>query len=61
LSHPELTYVVQDRNTRWIDRLITPRGIEEDQRVKLAEIAERTPVSRAVRAGTGIGTTSGTA
>src|SRR5882724_8934078 len=40
----ELTYVVKDRNTRWIDRLITLHGVDEDQRAKLAEIAEKTPV-----------------
>jgi putative redox protein len=53
----ELTYVVMDRNTRWIDRLITLHGVDEDQRAKLAEIAEKTPVTRAVRAGTEIRTT----
>jgi putative redox protein len=57
----ELTYVVQDRNTRWIDRLITLHGVDEDQRAKLAEIAEKTPVTRAVRAGTEIRTTTGAA
>ena len=57
----ELTYVVKDRNTRWIDRLITLHGIDEDQRAKLAEIAEKTPVTRAVRAGTGIRTTTAAA
>ena len=51
-----LTYIVKDRNTRWIDRLITLHGIDEDQRAKLAEIAEKTPVTRAVRAGTEIRT-----
>jgi putative redox protein len=55
----ELTYVVEDRNTRWIDRLITLHGVDEDQRAKLAEIAEKTPVTRAVRAGTEIRTTTG--
>jgi putative redox protein len=57
----ELTYVVKDRNTRWIDRLITLHGIDDDQRAKLAEIAEKTPVTRVVRAGTEIRTTTGTA
>jgi putative redox protein len=57
----ELTYVVKDRNTRWIDRLITLHGVAEDQRAKLAEIAEKTPVTRAVRAGTEIRTTTGAA
>ena len=55
----ELTYVVMDRNTRWIDRLITLHGVDEDQRAKLAEIADKTPVTRAVRAGTEIRTTTG--
>jgi len=55
----ELTYVVKDRNNRWIDRLITLHGVDEDQRAKLAEIAEKTPVTRAVRAGTEIRTTTG--
>ena len=42
-----------------IDRLITLHGVDEDQRAKLAEIAEKTPVTRAVRAGTEIRTTTG--
>jgi len=54
----ELTYVVKDKNTRWIDRLITLHGVDEDQRAKLAEIAEKTPVTRAVRAGTEIRTST---
>jgi putative redox protein len=53
----ELTYVVEDRDTRWIDRLITVHGVDDDQRAKLAEIAEKTPVTQAVRAGTEIRTT----
>jgi putative redox protein len=57
----ELTYVVKDRATRWIDRLITLHGVDEDQRAKLAEIAEKTPVTRVVRAGTEIRTTTGKA
>jgi putative redox protein len=57
----ELTYVVKDRDTRWIDRVITLHGVDEDQSAKLAEIAEKTPVTRAVRAGTDIRTTTGTA
>jgi putative redox protein len=56
-----LTYIVKDQNTRWIDRLITLHGVDDDQRAKLAEIAERTPVTRAVRAGTEIRTTTGAA
>ena len=55
----KLTYVVKDKNTRWIDRLITLRGIDDEQSAKLAEIAEKTPVTRAVRAGTEIRTTTG--
>jgi putative redox protein len=47
-----LTYIVKDQNTRWIDRLITLHGVDDDQRAKLAEIAEKTPVTKAVRAGT---------
>jgi putative redox protein len=54
----QLTYTVQDRATRWIDRAITVRGpLDDDQRAKLAQIAEKTPVTRAVRAGTEIRTT----
>ena len=54
-----LSYVVKDKNTRWIDRLITLHGVDDDQRAKLAEIAEKTPVTTAVRAGTEIRTTTG--
>ena len=53
-----LTYVVKDKDTRWINRLITFHGVDPDQRAKLAEIAEKTPVTRAVRAGTEIRTTT---
>jgi putative redox protein len=54
----ELAYIVEDRETRWIDRAITLRGpLDEDQRARLAEIAEKTPVTRAVRGGTEIRTT----
>jgi putative redox protein len=52
-----LAYIVESRNSRWIDRLITIRGLNDDQRTKLAEIAEKTPVTKAVRAGTQIRTT----
>jgi putative redox protein len=60
--HVQLTYRVQDRvqdgATRWIDRAITLRGpLDDDQRARLAEIAEKTPVTKAVRAGTEIRTT----
>ena len=37
-------------------RLITLHGVDDEQRAKLAEIAEKTPVTRAVRAGTEIRT-----
>jgi putative redox protein len=41
-----------------IDRQITLRGpLGDDQRARLAEIAEKTPVTRAVRGGTEIRTT----
>jgi putative redox protein len=53
----KLTYVVENRNSRWIDRIITVQGLNDDQRTKLADIAEKTPVTRAVRAGTQIRTT----
>jgi putative redox protein len=54
----QLAYTVRDRATRWIDRQVTLRGsLENDQRARLAEIAEKTPVTRAVRAGTEIRTT----
>jgi putative redox protein len=54
-----LSYVVKDRDNRWIDRLITLHGLGDDQRAELAGIAEKTPVTRAVRAGTEIRTTTG--
>jgi putative redox protein len=54
-----LAYVVKDRDTRWIDRLIAVRGLGEEQRAELARIAEKTPVTRAVRAGTEIRTSTG--
>ena len=54
----QLTSRVQDGATRWIDRAITLLGpLDDDQRARLAEIAERTPVTRALRAGTEIRTT----
>jgi putative redox protein len=54
----QLAYIVKDRATRWIDRQIILRGpLGDDQRTRLAEIAEKTPVTRAVRAGTEIRTT----
>ena len=57
----ELTYVVKDRNTKVDHQLITLHGVDDDQRAKLAEIAEKTPVTRAVRAGIEIRTTTGAA
>jgi putative redox protein len=57
----KLTYIVRDQNDRWIDRLITLHGVDDEQRAKLAEIAEKTPVTRAVRTGTEIRTTTGAA
>ena len=54
----QLAYTVKDRATRWIDRQITLRGpLGDDQRARLAEVAEKTPVTWAVRAGTEIRTT----
>ena len=54
----ELSYLAPDRSTRWIDRTITLHGpLDDEQRTKLAEIAEKTPVTNAVRAGTEIRTT----
>ena len=54
-----LSYLAPDRSTRWIDRVITYlRGpLDDDQRGKLAEIAEKTPVTKVVPAGTEIRTT----
>src|SRR6185437_4817846 len=46
----ELTYVVEDRDTRWIDRLITLHGVDEDQRAKLADVEEKTAVTRVIKA-----------
>ena len=54
----ELSYLAPDRSTQWIDRRIVLHGsLDDDQRAKLAEIAEKTPVTKAVRAGTEIRTT----
>lgn len=56
----QLSYAVPDRAQRWIDRAITLHGpLDEGQRAKLADVAEKTPVTRAVRAGTEIRTTVG--
>jgi putative redox protein len=53
----ELHYIVKDKHTRWIDRWVTVHGVDEEQRARLAEIAEKTPVTRAIRGGTEIRTT----
>lgn len=54
----ELSYLAPDGSTRWIERMITLHGpLDDDQRATLAEIAEKTPVTKAVRAGTEIRTT----
>ncbi len=54
----ELSYLAPDGSTRWIERMITLHGpLDDDQRATLAEIAEKTPVTMAVRAGTEIRTT----
>jgi putative redox protein len=56
----ELSFLAPDRSTQWIDRAITLHGtLDDGQRAKLAEIAEKTPVTKAVRAGTEIRTTVG--
>jgi putative redox protein len=53
----ELSYLAPDRSTQWIDRTITlHRPLDDAQRAKLAEIAEKTPVTKAVRSGTEIRT-----
>ena len=54
----ELSYLAPDRSTQWIDRTITLHGpLDDEQRTKLTEIAEKTPVTKAIRAGTDIRTT----
>jgi putative redox protein len=51
-------YDVADDDSGSIVRTITvPRDLPADQRERLADIAERTPVTRAVRTGTPITTT----
>jgi putative redox protein len=55
-----LRYVVQDKANRWIDREIRLYGpLDDEHPGRLAEIAEKTPVTKAVRAGTEIRTTIG--
>src|ERR1700678_2861946 len=46
----EQTYVVKERNTRWIDRLITLRAVDDDRAAKLAAKPLKTPVAEVVRA-----------
>jgi uncharacterized OsmC-like protein len=47
-----LSYSVPDRARRWIDRAITLHGpLDDAQRAKMAEVAEKTPVTSAVRSG----------
>jgi putative redox protein len=54
----DVRYDVDDEGNASIDRTITlPTDLPADQRDRLADIAERTPVTRAVRAGTPIVTT----
>ena len=54
----ELSYMVPGRSDRWIDRVIALHGpLDDEQRGRLGEIAEKTPVTQAVRAGTEIRTT----
>jgi putative redox protein len=51
-------YDVDDDGSASIDRTITlPAEVSAEQRDRLAEIAERTPVTLAIRAGTPIATT----
>jgi putative redox protein len=50
-------YDIADDGKRSILRTITPpQGLDAEQRERLAEIAEKTPVTKAVRAGTPIAT-----
>ena len=53
----ELRYIVRDKHTRWIERTVTVHGVDEEKRARLAEIAEKTPVTKAIRDGTEIRTT----
>lgn len=51
----EARYDVDDDGQRAIKRTITlPDGLDAEQRQRMAEIAEKTPVTIAVRAGTAI-------
>jgi putative redox protein len=54
----DVRYDVDDDRRGTIERSITvPPGLSGEQREALASIAERTPVTRAIRAGTPISTT----
>jgi putative redox protein len=54
----ELRYDLDDANALSIVRIITiPADLTAEQRGRLAEITERTPVTRAIRHGTPIATT----
>jgi putative redox protein len=54
----EVRYNVDLDGRRVIERKITiPVGVSEEQRARLADIAERTPVTLAIREGTSITTT----
>jgi putative redox protein len=53
----KLAYVKVDRDTGWIERSVTVAGVDEEQRARLAEVAEKTPVTKVVRAGSEIRTT----
>jgi len=53
----DVRYYIDDDGRRFIDRKISvPAGLTLEQRQRLAEIAERTPVTIAVRDGTPITT-----
>jgi putative redox protein len=53
-----LNYHVAGGEARWIDRAVLLTGaLDDGQRAKLAEIAERTPVTKAIKTGTEIRTT----
>jgi putative redox protein len=54
----ELKYVKADRDNGWIERSVTVAGVDEEQRARLAEVAEKTPVTKVIRAGSEIRTTA---
>jgi len=48
-------YNIDENGNRTISRTVTlPPGLDGEQRERIAEIAEKTPVTKAVRAGTAI-------